>query len=121
MHLTGVVNGTSIKLYINGIENASAVSDGTIKTTTKDVTIGKLRQEDSIYTFKGLIDDVRIYNTALSATDILKLQAPQVDWQSGTTNFTAANNITLAGSINTGASDLSLTASGGALSEWLAH
>ena len=44
--------------------------------------------------FNGLIDDARIYNTALSAQDVANLYAGIPQWSVGTANITATNNIT---------------------------
>ena len=56
-------------IYVNGAEVASAASPGNIFTTDRNVLIGR---EDSFLNrpFNGLIDEVGIYNRALSAGEI---------------------------------------------------
>ena len=57
-----------MRLYVNGTQVASTAHTGTITTSTNPLQIGG----DSIYgqNFAGMIDDVRIYNTALTPTQI---------------------------------------------------
>jgi hypothetical protein len=61
---TGLYN-----LYVNGQAVASQTSPGAITATSRNVLIGR---EDSILPrpFNGLIDELAIYNRALSATEI---------------------------------------------------
>ena len=53
---------------MNGTQVASTAKTGNIATSTNPLTIGS----DAIYGqyFAGLIDDVRVYNTALTAAQI---------------------------------------------------
>jgi len=67
-YIVGVWEGDLIKIYLDGyldnVANASGVGD--IRSNT-DVLIGR---RISNYYFHGLIDEVRIYNRALSASEI---------------------------------------------------
>lgn len=49
-------------LYLNGVSQGSPVGSGNLATNTVPVKIGNLKD--------GLIDEVRIYNRALSATEV---------------------------------------------------
>ena len=53
-----------MRLYVNGTQVASTAHTGAIATSTNPLQIGG----DSIYGqyFAGLIDNVRVYNTALT-------------------------------------------------------
>ena len=61
-------DGTAVRLFVNGTQVASTAKTGTIASSTNPLQIGG----DSIYGqfFSGLIDEVRIYNVALTATQI---------------------------------------------------
>lgn len=60
-------------LYIDGSLNATATDTTTVSTTnTSPVGIGS-RGATGSYLFPGSIDDVRIYNRALSATEVQQL------------------------------------------------
>jgi hypothetical protein len=66
--LTETYNGSNLRLYLNGTQVSSLAHTGNIATSTNPLQIGG----DSIngQFFKGLIDNVRIYNTALSRSQI---------------------------------------------------
>jgi len=69
-HLVAVYDGTSMKIYKNGtVLSGSTSFSGTIGTNSLNVNIGQ-RVDDS-YRWNGYIDDFRIYNRALSASEIL--------------------------------------------------
>ena len=67
-HLAATYDGTTMRLYVNGTQVASQAQTGTIQTSTGAFSIGG----DSLYGqyFAGLIDEIRIYNRALSAGEI---------------------------------------------------
>ena len=66
--LTETYNGSTLSLYVNGTLVSSLAETGNIATSTNPLQIGG----DNIYGqyFQGLIDNVRIYNTALTAPQI---------------------------------------------------
>ncbi len=67
-HLATTYDGVTQKFYLNGTLIASRAQSGAIETSTGALRIGG----DSIWGeyFKGMIDDVRIYNRALSNSEI---------------------------------------------------
>src|SRR5581483_11362428 len=67
-HLAGTYDGTTLRLYVNGTQVGTAAKTGGIAVSTNPLQIGG----DSIYGqyFSGVIDEVRIYNRALSVTEI---------------------------------------------------
>ncbi len=67
-HVVGVWDGTNIIIYINGIEANRAERSFTYLGNTGSHSIGKYA--GSAYFFYGLIDDVRIYSRALTASEI---------------------------------------------------
>jgi hypothetical protein len=66
--LTETYDGSTLRLYVNAAQVASTAHTGSIATSTNPLQFGG----DSIYGqyFAGLIDEVRIYNTALTAAQI---------------------------------------------------
>ncbi len=73
-HVAVVMSGTTVTHYLNGVANGS----GTLSTTIAD-TGGALRigsRADDVTMFKGVMDDVRIYNRALNADEISRIKAP---------------------------------------------
>ncbi|MEM2987857.1 MAG: LamG domain-containing protein, partial [Candidatus Bathyarchaeia archaeon] len=74
-HIGLVYNGSTLKVYINAIERGSGVATVSIQDSDQPLRIGNwttLTPQD-IQHFQGLIDDVRIYNRALSASEIQAL------------------------------------------------
>ena len=67
-HLAGTYDGTTLRLYVNGVQVASAAYSGTIGTSSGPLRIGG----NSLWGeyFQGAIDEVRIYNRALTALEI---------------------------------------------------
>ena len=72
-NITGVYNGSDFEIYIDGKLNNFSHHSGLILTTTIDLTIGQVLPDNNNYNFKGIIDDVRIYNYALSLEEIADL------------------------------------------------
>ncbi|TAL48239.1 LamG domain-containing protein, partial [archaeon] len=73
--VTTFSNATGLlKIYINGIEDVSTTVSGKITTNTNPLIIGAFRGlPTDLQKFNGIIDDVRIYNRALSADEIKRL------------------------------------------------
>ncbi|HJR58956.1 MAG TPA: LamG-like jellyroll fold domain-containing protein [Vicinamibacterales bacterium] len=68
-HATATYDGMTMRLYLNGVEVGSTPKSGTIATNTAvPVSIG--RSPDGSNFLRGIIDDVRVYDQALTASDI---------------------------------------------------
>jgi chitodextrinase len=67
-YLALTYDGANLRLYVNGAQVASVAQTGPIATSTNALQIGG----DTIYgqNFAGLIDDVRVYNTARTSAQI---------------------------------------------------
>ena len=69
-HVVGTYDGSEMRLYVNGeLKDTKSVS-GSIITNDAPVSIGRLPAYDY---WNGTIDEVRIYNRALSAEEISDL------------------------------------------------
>ncbi|HLF92606.1 MAG TPA: LamG domain-containing protein, partial [Planctomycetota bacterium] len=78
IHLAGTYDGTTARLYVNGAEAASAAQGGPLAASTRSLVIGGDEFDDkgSIQEVpKGVIDDVRLYNRALTAAEVAVLAA----------------------------------------------
>ncbi|MHC4561075.1 MAG: LamG-like jellyroll fold domain-containing protein, partial [Planctomycetota bacterium] len=69
IHVVVTFDGTDAKGYVNGVLNLTKNKAGTIVTDTGSLTIGR---SDDEY-FEGYVDDVRLYNRALSPDEIAEL------------------------------------------------
>ena len=67
-HVAATFDGLVLRLYINGVEAASGLHSGELATSTMPLEIGG----SSLFGqyFQGLIDEVRIYNVALTPAQI---------------------------------------------------
>jgi len=67
-YLSSTYDGTTLRLYVNGTQVGSRAASGSLLTSTGALRIGG----NSIWGeyFEGQIDEVRVYNRALTATEI---------------------------------------------------
>ncbi len=67
-HLAATYDGATLRLYLNGAQVAQLAQSGSILTSNSPLRIGG----NSVWGeyFNGLIDEVRVYNRALSAAEI---------------------------------------------------
>jgi hypothetical protein len=71
MHVVATYDGTTIRLYINGQEQASKAASFTIGTNNLPLSIGS--GEGGYRSMLGAIDDVLVADRALSTSEILSL------------------------------------------------
>jgi hypothetical protein len=71
-HATGVYDGETLSLYIDGALDVSAEATGKIGQTDKMVLIGE-NCEKRGRCWNGLIDDVRIYSYGMTAEEVAAL------------------------------------------------
>lgn len=71
-HVAGVYDGSSMKVYINGVlDSATVAQNGIIEDSNAPFYIGTYRDSaDAHNYFPGQIDEVRIYNYALTQSQI---------------------------------------------------
>lgn len=99
-HVTGVADGTTMKLYINGnLVSSIAISLPYGRNQISDsITIGR-RSTSSAPTLKGKINDVRIYDHALSEKEVKEIAKAKIlhytfdDFQEPTENLMTNTNI----------------------------
>ena len=68
-HFAGVYDGSNITLYVDGAVDATSTATGTISTNTNNLWIGGNSGNTTRF-WDGWIDDVRIYDTGLTETEI---------------------------------------------------
>lgn len=91
-HVAAVYDGTNLYLYVDGTLDASRAASGTITKTSDVLAIGNDTGAPPGYSylFNGLIDEVSIYNRALSSQEIQSIyNAKQFVW----TNAPAGTNV----------------------------
>jgi len=68
-HVAGTYDGSELKTYVDGVLGATVPYQGSIDVQTHNLTIGMNSQETDRF-YDGVIDEVNIYNRALSASEI---------------------------------------------------
>jgi hypothetical protein len=76
-HVVGTYDGSTVRLFINGLLENSTSHSGNLSASTQNNLIGK--SGDAL--FAGQLDDIRIYNRALTAGEVSQL------WQIGRGNM----------------------------------
>ncbi len=82
VHLVGSYDGTRMRIYVNGVEQASKAGPASIGTNASPLGIGA--EGNGYRPVKGAVDGVRLYDRALSAAEVTTL------FQGGTTQPTPA-------------------------------
>jgi hypothetical protein len=90
-HVAGLWNGSNLLVYVSGSLDGSANSTRNPKLGAAALRIGA-RGDDAATPFAGLIDEVQIYNRALSASEI------QAIYQAGTNGMCAPTPLMFTGS-----------------------
>jgi RHS repeat-associated protein len=70
-HLVGTYDGSTMRLYVNGTQVASKATTAAIASSSDSLNVGAYANGSarSAY-FNGVIDEVAVYNTALSASAV---------------------------------------------------
>lgn len=67
-HVCGTFNGNELKIYVDGVLQATVPRTGTIKDSGSALDIGR---RDTIRYYRGKIDQVKIYGRALGVDEVL--------------------------------------------------
>ncbi|MDH4241268.1 MAG: LamG domain-containing protein, partial [Phycisphaerae bacterium] len=76
-HVAGTYDGSNVRVWVDGVEGTPLGYTGSISNADHSFEIG--RGGDNSYNFSGALDDVRLYNVALTDTDILGLSGLRTD------------------------------------------
>jgi hypothetical protein len=88
-HLAATFDQAMIRLYVDGVEVAAAAQTTDLSTSTSALTIGADSYGEF---FQGVLDEIRIYNRALSASEIRTDMETPV--QPGVVQFSLGRNPT---------------------------
>ncbi len=76
-HVVGTYDGSNVRVWVDGVEGTGRSYTGSIGNADHSFEIG--RGADDSYNFSGALDDVRVYNVALTDADILGLLGLRTD------------------------------------------
>ncbi len=65
-HVAATYDGATMAIYINGQLKSYKPLTGNIRTTTLPFLIGQMLADNADYNFKGVIDEVKLFDSALS-------------------------------------------------------
>lgn len=66
-------DGAAMRLFVDGTLAATKAHTGLLGTTAHDLLVGQMLPGETAYNFQGVLDEVRLYNRALSADEIRAL------------------------------------------------
>jgi len=83
-HVAGMYDGSNINLYLDGVLDVNISNDTGIGTNTENLLIGENPEAAERY-WDGFIDDVRVYNVALTEDEIAAVMSymgddPSLAW-----------------------------------------
>ncbi len=112
-HIVATYNGTTRALYVDGVLKTTSSASGNINNGNI-LNIGAY-QNQSVYTFNGRMNQVRIYNRGLSQSEILQNYYNGPIVTSGLTLALDAGNLVSYGGTGTSWKDLTANAFNGTL------
>ena len=73
-HVTALYTGYSMELYIDGALDTFKGFSGTILTSTKPLTIGRMDDVETLYALRGSVDEVKLWDKEIPVPQIAKLK-----------------------------------------------
>ena len=81
-HVAATYDGSNLKLYLNGALATTVSATGAIPGDATLLTLGKNPAANDTY-FKGKIDEVRVFNTALTAAQVQRMVYQEIKDNAG--------------------------------------
>jgi len=89
-HVAATYDGSLMKIYLDGILMISGSNSGNLQSSVSDVYIGN---QNTINPFKGIMDEVLMYNRALTEAEINQLYATTPNPGNGSANLISSWNL----------------------------
>jgi len=79
-HVAATYDGTTMRIFLDGVEIASERKTGNLATASSvDVGLGNQPEGAGDRALDGLLDEIRIYNKALSASELMSIMESPID------------------------------------------
>lgn len=105
-HVAFTYDGSNLNLYVDGALSATTTHTGNIRGTVVDTKVGA--QSGNLYHYKGIMDNVRIYDRALSGSEIANLNASECNSGAiATANIDSGTNVVTSITVTNGGSGFS--------------
>ena len=114
-HVVGTFNGTTLSLYTDGVLRGTAAVSGAVNAGINPPVVGHMYESDTNATlyppnaFAGMIDEVAVYETVLSAARIKKHYDEGIKQFVKWYQFDGTNEIRLTPTQYTGSTEVALT------------
>ena len=79
-YIAGIYDGSSVHMYVDGTDGEAGTIGGTIRNMFDNPVLLGENAAASGRNWDGLIDDVKIYDYALSSEEIYHMQSPSDSW-----------------------------------------
>lgn len=73
IHVAATYDGITARIYLNGVEDRKKSFSSPPPIAANNLALGIGAQHDGFRSFKGAMDEARIYNRALSASEVMQL------------------------------------------------
>lgn len=73
-HVTALYTGYSMELYVDGVLDTFKAFSGSILTSTKPLTIGRMDNVETQYALLGSVDEVKLWNVEIPPAQIEQLK-----------------------------------------------
>ena len=73
-HVAALYTGYSLELYVDGVLDAFKPFSGTIQSSTRPLTIGRMDNTETLYSLRGSVDEFRLWDKEISIPQIEKLK-----------------------------------------------
>lgn len=95
-HVVGSYNGSTFKIYVDGVLVSSSSNSFTVSTPSGNLTLGASLEGTDQF-LDGRLHDVRLYNRALADEEAAELYGLVGDWELDETSGTVANDASALG------------------------
>jgi hypothetical protein len=73
-HVTALYTGYSMELYVDGTLDTFKPFTGTIQSSTKPLTIGRMDDVETLYALRGSVDEVKLWDKEIPVSQIEQLK-----------------------------------------------
>jgi hypothetical protein len=73
-HVTVLYTGYSMELYVDGVLDSFKAFSGSIQPSTKPITIGRMDNVETLYSLRGSVDEIKIWDKEISIPQVEKLK-----------------------------------------------
>ena len=77
-HIVASYDGETMLLFVNGKLNTFKPQTGSIRTSTLPLLIGQMLPTDAAYNYKGIMDEIKIFDFGLHPNEVNKLYVPEI-------------------------------------------